>query len=454
MRVHRKRLRKKLSIVLLLVFFGSMQETSFGVIQAGNFKPGFNFFSRDTDIQEGQKAAAEVNKQLPLINDPAILNYVNELGRRLATVAPNNYNYPWTFKVVNSSDINAFALPGGFIYVNRATIEAAESEAQLAGVIAHEEGHVVMRHGTHRASEIALAKFPLAIVGGALGSSQLAQLGIGFGLNSILLHNSRSAEAQADQVGAYIAYHAGYNPRAMAEFFEIIEKKYPQRTLEFFSDHPNPEHRIQKVDAEIQDLGPSRQWRAESPEFRATKDRLLRMPAAPKVKTTANATPDNGTPPAAPSARLKSYQGEGFAIKYPANWQISESQDNVVLAPKGAVWSDPQNGSVQAYGASISRSPSAAKNLEDDTRQLLDSLQRSNPNIHVIEQKRVSINGRPALRTWFENDSPLKGQKESDQLVTLESGSILVTLVFITPQSALDSYKPAFEEMLRSLSVG
>src|SRR5438067_3036362 len=95
MRVRNKRLRKKLAIALLLTFFGSVQETAFGVIQGGNFKPGFNFFSRDTDIQEGQKAAAEVNSKLPLINDPAIVNYVNELGRRLATVAPNNYNYPW-----------------------------------------------------------------------------------------------------------------------------------------------------------------------------------------------------------------------------------------------------------------------------------------------------------------------------------------------------------------------
>jgi len=312
----------------------------------------------------------------------------------------------------------------------------------------------VMRHGTHRASEIALAKFPVAILGGALGSSQLAQLGLGFGLNSILLHNSRSAEAQADQVGAYTAYHAGYNPRAMAEFFEIIEKKYPQRTVEFFSDHPNPEHRIQKVDAEIQELGPPRQWRPENPEFRATKERLLRMPAAPKPKVASNAAPDTGAAPAAPSAHLKRYQGAGFVIKYPANWQVSESQDNVVLAPKGAVWSDPQNGSVQVYGASISRSQSAANNLDDDTRQLLDSLQRSNPNMHVIEQKRMSINGHPALRTWFENDSPLKGQKENDQIVTLKAGGTLLTFVFIAPQAVFGSYKPAFEAMLQSLSVG
>jgi beta-barrel assembly-enhancing protease len=354
--------------------------------------------------------------------------------------------------VVNSSDINAFALPGGFIYVNRATIEAAENEAQLAGVIAHEEGHVVMRHSTHRASEIALAKFPLAIIGG-LSSSQLTQLGIGFGLNSILLHNSRGAEAQADQVGAYIMYHSGYDPHAMAQFFEIIQKKYPQKTLEFFSDHPNPEHRIEKVDAEIPELGPTRDWRKDSPEFHAIKERLLRLPPAPKRNMSRDGT-GPGAPPAAPSARMKNYQGQGFAIRYPVNWRVSGTEENVVLAPEGAVWSDPQNGSVQAYGASISRSRSAANNLDEDTRQLLESLSRSNPNMRVVQQKRIEIGGQRAIETFFENDSPIQGQKEEDQLVTLESNGSLITLVFIAPQSAFDSYRQTFQTMLRSFSAG
>ena len=171
MRVQPKRICGLL-LALLLGCFGFMQEMAFGVISATNFKPGFNLFSRAEDIQEGRNAAAQVDKQMPLINDAVVLNYVNELGRRLATVSPNNYDYAWTFKVVNSSDINAFALPGGFIYINRATIESAENEAQLAGVVAHEEGHVVMRHSTHRASELVLAQFPLALLARAVPSAR------------------------------------------------------------------------------------------------------------------------------------------------------------------------------------------------------------------------------------------------------------------------------------------
>ncbi len=259
-------------------------------VEGLNFRPGFNLFSAAQDVELGQKASADVNKQLPLIRDSQVVAYVNNLGRRLATFAPNKprgLRYAWTFNVVNSSDINAFALPGGFIYVNRGAIEAAQDEAQIAGVIAHEEGHVVMRHGTHQASEMMLAQAPLSILAGLLGQSsslgsQLAQLGISFGVNSILLRNSRSAESQADEVGTYILYQAGYDPYGMAQFFQIVQQKYPQRTIQFFSDHPNPGNRIRNVDEEIPRLGPKKNWKTDSPEFEAVKRKLQNMPPAPK----------------------------------------------------------------------------------------------------------------------------------------------------------------------------
>ena len=260
-------------------------------VQQLKFKPGWNMFSTQQDVQVGRENAAQVDKELPILQDAAVERYINELGRRLSAFTPNNREeYAWQFKVVNSPDINAFALPGGFIYVNRATIEAAQDEAQLAGVMAHEEGHVVMRHGTHQASNMALTKGGLGILGGMLGSQggsltgQLLQYGVGFGVNSMFLHNSRSAESQADEVGTYVLYQAGYDPHAMAQFFQIIEQKYPQRTLQFFSDHPNPENRIKKVDVEIPELGPAKQWKTDSPEFQAVKKRVLAMPPPPKPR--------------------------------------------------------------------------------------------------------------------------------------------------------------------------
>jgi predicted Zn-dependent protease len=262
-----------------------------------SFRPGFNLFSPQQDVELGQKSAGEVNKQLPLIRDGQVVSYINGLGKRLAAAAParpQNFTYDWTFNVVNSSDINAFALPGGFIYVNRGAVESAQNEAQIAGVLAHEEGHVVMRHGTHQASEMMLAQAPLSLLGGLLGQSsslgsQLAELGISFGVNSIFLRNSRSAESQADQVGTYILYHSGYDPYAMAQFFQIIQQKYPQQTIQFLSDHPNPGNRIESVDQEIPLLGPKRDAKVDSPEFQAVKSRLQSMPPPPPPPPKKNA---------------------------------------------------------------------------------------------------------------------------------------------------------------------
>jgi predicted Zn-dependent protease len=270
-----------------LVFTGL---ATFAVAAELNLRPGFNLFSIDQDLQVGKENAAQVDKQLPILDDTTATQYVNELGKQLSRFTPNNQpQYVWQFKVVNSPDINAFALPGGYIYVNRAAIESAEDQAQLAGVIAHEEGHVVLRHGTHQASETMLVQAPLAILGGFLGQSgslmsQLAQYGIGFGVQSIMLRNSRSMEAQADSVGTYVLYQAGYDPHAMAQFFQIIEQKYPQRTIQFFSNHPNPGNRINAVDEEIPQLGPPKTWTTDTPRFQAVKKRLLSLPPAPKPK--------------------------------------------------------------------------------------------------------------------------------------------------------------------------
>jgi predicted Zn-dependent protease len=258
-------------------------------IEKLDFTPGFNFYSPQDDVKLGRAAARQIEKQLPMLNDPETVDYVTHLGRKLSHYAPNDLKiYVWDFHVVNTSEINAFALPGGFIFVNRGTIVAAEDEAQLAGVIAHEEGHVVMRHGTHQASEEALVKAPLSIFGAILGSSSTAgsllQAGLGFGVNAAFLKNSRSIEAQADAVGTYILYHAGYDPHAMAHFFEMLQKKYPQQTVQFFSDHPNPGNRVKNVDEEIPLLGPRRSdWITDTPKFEGVKRHLMSLPPPPRA---------------------------------------------------------------------------------------------------------------------------------------------------------------------------
>ncbi len=290
-------MRTRRRAAVLIVFGAVFAPVVMFAIERISFRPGFNLYSPKQDIELGRQNAAEADKELPLVNDPRVVDYVNNLGKSLVKSEPLPADYPWTFKVVNSREINAFAFPGGYIYVNRGAIEAAEDEAQLAGVLAHESGHVVMRHGTHMATQMAVAQGGMALLAGLLGQSSsgltdFAKLGISFGVGSILLHNSRGAESQADEVGTYVLYHSGYDPRAMAQFFGIIEKKYPQQTIQFFSDHPVPENRIKNVDAEIPQLGPPIEGggKTDSAEFQSVKKRLLEMPPPQKPKKPAEQT--------------------------------------------------------------------------------------------------------------------------------------------------------------------
>lgn len=222
-------------------------------------KPGWNMFSPQQDIEVGQQVSPDAERQLRMLNNARLDNYVNTLGGRLAANAPGE-RYPYRFKVVNDRSINAFALPGGPIYVHRGVIDAADSESQLAGVLAHEISHVALRHGTNQASKAAAAQLPLAVLGGLIGSnstkSALAQLGASFAVNSILLKYSRAAESQADIMGTQVLFDSAYDPHAMAQFFEKLEAQQAGRgPVEFFSNHPSPDNRIERVNQEVVALG-------------------------------------------------------------------------------------------------------------------------------------------------------------------------------------------------------
>ena len=206
--------------------------------------PGWNMFSTEQDVEVGQQVSSEAERQVAMLNNSRVDTYVNSLGRRLADKAPGE-KYPYRFKVVNDRAINAFALPGGPVYINRGVIEAADSESQLAGVMAHETAHVALRHGTNQASKASAAQMPLAILGGMIGTNStkavLAQLGTSFAVNSMLLKYSRAAESQADIMATQILYDTGYDPTAMAQFFEKLESEQQDRApVEFSLQPPEP----------------------------------------------------------------------------------------------------------------------------------------------------------------------------------------------------------------------
>jgi Zn-dependent protease with chaperone function len=270
---------------VMVAAFAALMLTQLAWAQRTPLKPGWNMFSPQQDVEMGQQVSRDAEKQVPLLNDSRVDNYLNNLGRTLASHAPGE-RYPYQYKCVNDRAINAFALPGGFVYINRGVIEAADNEAQLAGVMAHETAHVALRHGTNQATKAYIAQVPLAILGGALGNKNsvaavMAQIGAGFATNSLLLKYSRSAESQADEMGTQILYDSGYDPHAMGQFFEKIQAEEGSgRQVEFFSNHPNPDNRIERVDQEVDQLGAAKRGaKTDSREFQNIKRYVQSLPA-------------------------------------------------------------------------------------------------------------------------------------------------------------------------------
>src|SRR5712692_5970294 len=276
--------------------------------QRTNLKPGWNMFTPQQDVTLGKQAAMDAQKQLPLCNAPRVDAYLTQLGMKLVAKLPTRgVEYPFEFHCVNDKAINAFALPGGYVFINRGAIEAADNEAQLAGVMAHELSHVALRHGTNQATKAESTQGILGIAGGLFGDSVggalMTQLGA-FAAGGVLLRYSRTAESQADIMGTQVLYDSGYDPRAMAQFFEKLEAETKGKAPpEFFSDHPNPEHRVERVDEEIDKLGGTpANGKRDSVEFEAMKREVLALPVVKKAAPTApGSAPAPSGPLAAPS---------------------------------------------------------------------------------------------------------------------------------------------------------
>jgi hypothetical protein len=367
---------------------------------------------------------------------------------------------------VNDRSINAFALPGGYVFVNRGAIEAADNESQLAGVMAHELSHVALRHGTNQASKAQLAQGVLGVAGGIFGESTsgalLTQLG-SFAAGGVLLRYSRSAETQADVMGTQVLYDSGYDPRAMAQFFEKIEQETKGKNPpEFFSDHPSPDHRVERVDQEIERLGGTPpNARRDTPEFEAVKREVMALPVVQKTaKPGAEAaTSGKGAPvvPAPPSATMTSYQGSGLSLQYPDNWkQLGGDNSGVAFGPAGGVVSDASGHGALAYGLTVGTAQSQGNSgesiaLESGTRQIVSGLQQSNPNMKITRQaQKVKLNGEPALSTYLSNDSPVGGL-ETDWLITVQRADGLTYFVCTAPQNDFENYRKTFVTILESV---
>jgi predicted Zn-dependent protease len=264
---------------------------------------GVNFYSLEKEIALGKQMADEVEQTSKIVDDPVISEYVNRVGQNL--VRNSDAKVPFTIKVIDSEEVNAFALPGGYFFVNTGILELAQSEAELAGVMAHEIAHVTARHGTRQATrgQVAnLATIPLIFLGGWAGYGIRQAAGLAVPLT--FLKFSRSFEKEADFLGVQYLYAAGYDPTSMVQFFERLkaqEKKKPSSIAKVFRSHPLTKDRIKLVQKSIDEILPDKpQYAVSTSEFQDVKDRLAmlqnrrRDPAEDPNRPTLRRTPSDG----------------------------------------------------------------------------------------------------------------------------------------------------------------
>jgi beta-barrel assembly-enhancing protease len=433
-----------------------------------------NKYSIADDVKLGRQAAAEAEQQFPLLRDPEIEGYVERVGRRLVDAIPSEFRhsgFQYYFRVVNARDINAFALPGGPMYVNRGMIEAARREGEMAGVMAHEAAHVALRHGTAQATKgqkYGLLAGILGIGGQILGgpagaAAQVASQGVGV----YFLKFSREYETEADILGAQMMARAGYDPRDLAAMFQTIERQGGGSSGGFLSSHPSPKNRYARINQEAQYLRVQNPV-GESGEFSRIQARLRGRQAAPSMAEIARSgqrypAEGGGNSPVDapggrvdyPSRRYRSYNELGFlTASVPDNWRKLGDGSSLWFAPEGG-YGQYQNQAVFTHGVNFGVSRTQQRNLRQATQELINSLAQGNRRLQQSTNfQRTTVSGRAGLSAGLTNVNEATGQTESITLITtqLRNGDLFY-MVAVAPQSEARSFAAAFNNVLRSVRL-
>ena len=452
--------------------------------------PGHPGMSREQQEKLGLQAMNEVYKEMPVLPDSSsIVEYVQHLGAKLARQIPQEYSWPYQFHVIEQKEINAFALPGGPIFINLGTINAAQNEAQLAGVMSHEMSHVYMQHSAKQAtsSKRTIAEI-LGAAAGVLGGNvlgDLARAGIQFGAGTLLLRYSREDEAQADAVGAVIMYKAGYNPIELANFFAIIGNESGSGGPQFLSDHPNPGNRKEKIEKEVRNW-PPKDFYGNNTRFLSVKRQAGSVPAysaqeigdgakqgrwarqnidtgavPESAREAVSATVNGGTilnvsyDQVRPSSEFRQTRQDGFSISYPSNWSGAPGQNSLTIAPPAGAG---QN--AIAYGVLISEAVDQdARSLDQVMEDLVENLQQRNPGMRTRGSIRnLEVNGISGREVDLSANSPIQQNghalPERDRLVVVPgSGAAYVSLIFVAPERDFGALEPTFQRMLEGLQV-
>ena len=438
-----------------------------------------NNFTPQQDVEIGRKAAAEVRKQYPIITDEAISRYLKTLGDRLVAVAPPDLNQPvyeYSFTPVNLKEINAFALPGGPMFVQRGMFEAAAGEGEVVGVMAHELSHVLLRHGTANATKAQNPWLQIgelagaiggAVVGGAAGSAitESTQLGLG----TLMLRYSRDFEKQADLMGSQLMARAGYDPRALAHMFETIAAESKGgRDPQWLSDHPDPGNRTEYITKEAQHLalGPA----PDTSGFAAIKPKFAALPPAKSTaelarRDTASSSSNGQSPQAVhavgtpgqpvqtPASQYRAISGGVFQASIPANWSTLSSSRSIKVVPENGY--GPLNGqTVFTHGVEFGVARPGSRDLRAATDVWLRAVSEGNPDLRAAgDQQPTKMSQRSAIATPLVNVSPLGGVERVTVYTTFLVDGTLFYYLTVCPERDLAAFQPAFRQIGQSIRL-
>ncbi|HEV2200346.1 MAG TPA: M48 family metallopeptidase [Bryobacteraceae bacterium] len=425
--------------------------------------------SRDQEAQLGKESAIQVEREMEVVHNAEIEHWLNQIGQNLAKT-PQANAYPYYFKLVNDESINAFALPGGPMYVHTGLLKAADSEGEVAGVLAHEMSHVALRHGAAQMTKQQTYGTLFQVLGAAAGAitsqngqcgmlCQISEAGAGLGQNSVLMKFSRGYEHDADLNGARMMSSAGYDPIQLPKFFEKLEATQgtaaePKGLALWMASHPATGSRIKYVSDDIK-FYPKRDYSSGTGTFPRVKQLIATIPP-PKPQPGALILAKQGASPRSnlPSG-MKDYPANGFAIGYPSAWQVGQPQpaSSIYLIPQGGAVKGQNGGTELLFGAMIDyyvpQAGAAAVNLDSSTKEFVDALQKGDANLRAARPERAEVGGKPALMTKLNTKTSF--QQDPDQTVylytvTRDAGLWYVALA--APPSRLGEFDPLFKQMI------
>ena len=461
--------------------------------------PGKTSMSRDKQQALGMEVAEQVYQQMPVLPDSSPeTRYVRQLGAKLVATIPQEYSWPFEFHVIPQKEINAFAIPGGQMFINLGTLTAARKESELAGVMAHEIAHVYMQHSAKQAGKAQTASVIAGIASAVVGSrggmvGQLGQMGIQMGAQGLMMKYSRKDETEADAVGAVILYKAGYNPQSMVDFFKTMGAQPGAAPPELFSSHPNPGNRQEAIRKQITGW-PAANYVEESADFGKIQQSATRVKTYTAQEIQAGAksgqwaalnqrngaslhsssastfpTSDSAEAPAPttvslesvlPSQKMVNANLGPMSINRPENWQVmlpKQQGQFVTIAPQAGV----TNGGV-GYGVLLNGAPGPKgqrPNIDEMTALIIKHLQQSNELEQVGNPQPITVAGMQGRSTVLRSPSPIQNangqpQPERDWLVTvpLQDGS-LIFMIFVAPEADFVRLQPTYQAMLKSVQL-